>query len=346
MLSQTKPVPAYSFFQGQWRDFADRRRIMADSLVYYVASETLRGEMPLEYPVIPWSIKHSKDGVTDTVVQSGRILVLGYSESDQLLSIKNLYPIREGESPTRGGKSDGKWIVVLEAEFEYDAQGRITKEIDYWQPQRSFEHDYSTMVETDNGFIFEGLEYVFDSEGRLVQTKSTDPNNPYGVTSYTYFENGYEVKRRGAYSTTYPEHIDLSYKDVYYFQEDGYLSRSYTFVERNDLTYERYGAYAEPYFPDEKEWLVIRIAEAEYYHHYNLDYYPQKASDAATGQQVFGTNGAIVIQTDNPLPVSVYAVTGQLIKQTVAGAGSTTVPVPKGWYVVAAGMETYKVLIW
>ena len=53
--------------------------------------------------------------------------------------------------------------------------------------------------------------------------------------------------------------------------------------------------------------------------------------------------GTLYVQTDSPATLSIYSVTGQLIKQ-MSVSGNTTLPLPKGLYIVQLNGKAYKVI--
>ncbi|MDR1406857.1 MAG: hypothetical protein LBJ23_02265 [Tannerella sp.] len=70
---------------------------------------------------------------------------------------------------------------------------------------------------------------------------------------------------------------------------------------------------------------------------------PQSIPEEKNSRSVYGTTGAIVIQTDTPVTVRIYTTTGQLVRVASVGAGVGQIPVAKGFYIVSAGNGSYKV---
>ena len=58
---------------------------------------------------------------------------------------------------------------------------------------------------------------------------------------------------------------------------------------------------------------------------------------------VYAALGTLYVQTDSPATLSIYSVTGQLFKQ-VSVSGNTTLPIPKGLYIVQLNGKAYKVI--
>ena len=68
-----------------------------------------------------------------------------------------------------------------------------------------------------------------------------------------------------------------------------------------------------------------------------------------TGNLALGKNfayaalGTLYVQTDSPATLSIYSVTGQLVKQMQV-TGNTSLPLPKGLYIVQLNGKAYKVI--
>lgn len=92
------------------------------------------------------------------------ITVHNYSPDNLLLSLKMIAPEVEGDA----------LVVRNETVYEYDSQGRITKETFYDTNKTKTEkvYDYSRVVYTQDGYIFEGNEYTLDSQGRLIRIQT------------------------------------------------------------------------------------------------------------------------------------------------------------------------------
>jgi len=58
---------------------------------------------------------------------------------------------------------------------------------------------------------------------------------------------------------------------------------------------------------------------------------------------VWAASGTLFVETDSPATLSVYSVTGQLVNQ-VSVSGSTSLPLPKGLYIVQLNGKAYKVI--
>ncbi len=66
---------------------------------------------------------------------------------------------------------------------------------------------------------------------------------------------------------------------------------------------------------------------------------------ANEGVKVFGTEGGVVVSADNATNVTVYTVAGQLVSKTTVAAGTSTVNVAPGFYVVRAAGTAAKVVV-
>ncbi len=66
---------------------------------------------------------------------------------------------------------------------------------------------------------------------------------------------------------------------------------------------------------------------------------------ANEGVKVFGTEGGVVVSADNATDVAVYTMAGQLVSKTTVAAGTSTVNVAPGFYVVRAAGTATKVVV-
>ncbi len=66
---------------------------------------------------------------------------------------------------------------------------------------------------------------------------------------------------------------------------------------------------------------------------------------ANDGVKVFGTEGGVVVCADKATDVAVYTVAGQLVSKTAVAAGTSTVDVAPGFYVVRAADTVAKVVV-
>jgi hypothetical protein len=90
------------------------------------------------------------------------------------------------------------FAVRNETVYEYDSQGRVTKETFYDADAEKTEkvHDYSQVVYTPNGYVFEGSEYTLDAQSRLIRVQRQQASDDSASTPqiYEYVENGYAEK--------------------------------------------------------------------------------------------------------------------------------------------------------
>ncbi len=66
---------------------------------------------------------------------------------------------------------------------------------------------------------------------------------------------------------------------------------------------------------------------------------------ANEGVKIFGAEGGVVVSTDNATDVAIYTIAGQLVSRTTVAAGTSTVSVAPGFYVVRAGSKAAKVIV-
>ena len=66
---------------------------------------------------------------------------------------------------------------------------------------------------------------------------------------------------------------------------------------------------------------------------------------ANEGVKVFGAEGGVVVSTDKATDVMVYTIAGQLVSKTIVAAGTSTVSLAPGFYVVRAAGTAAKVVV-
>ncbi len=66
---------------------------------------------------------------------------------------------------------------------------------------------------------------------------------------------------------------------------------------------------------------------------------------ASEGVKVFGTEGGVVVSADKATDVAIYTIAGQLVSRTTVAAGTSTVSVAPGFYVVRAANKAAKVVV-
>ena len=171
------------------------------------------------------------------------------------------------------------------------------------------------------------IKYVFDSQGRLVRkvhsyeitinngrSSALDLREPPTI-EYKYTDNGYE------------EYEDGDKMMEYIFQSDGYCTEI--------IQYYSLDVGVAPSIP----YVITKIS---YYKNGELIAGSESFDKAAP--KTYGVQGGIVVSTEKSLPVSVYTFSGSLVKQEKVSAGTNTIPLAEGLYVVVIGRKSYKVL--
>jgi len=245
-------------------------------------------------------IERSKDGLRDTFYYTHHytnplteIIVHEYDADNRLISIKSkILPA-------------ASFYVLIE--YEYDSSGRLTRLAEWSLPGVFESYDYSTIVYTDSSYILNDIEYVFDAEDRLIRA---------GEITYSYFENGYS-ENLGPYAKT-----------IYYFLENGYLSKK--------IFYKLF----------EEEWIQHTVWETAY--RYKADNPNNPNSNATiknTLRKVYGIDGAVMIYSGKPETVRIYAVSGLIVRNIQTSPGNQSISLSKGFYIVKMGDQAYKVMV-
>jgi len=272
-------------------------RIMADTIFvkHTWGDDTNPNELPGEPSAI---IKRCEDGLRDTFYYRGytnEIRVLEYDTNNRLISVQI--------------KNELMDFFDVRAEYVYDSSGRLT-ELSEWSLPGDFEnYDYSTIVYTDSSYVLNQIEYVFDSEDRLIRA---------GEVRYSYFEDGYE-EILGSYE-----------KMTYIFLANGYLSKR-TFYQKQH---------------ENGEWFLKETWETTYRYTSDNPNNPNgNTTIETTSRKAYGVNGAVMIQSDKMEKVRIYAVSGLLIRELQTSPGNQSIALSKGFYIVLIEDKAYKVMV-
>jgi len=198
----------------------------------------------------------------------------------------------------------------LMEEFAYDAAGKLTQYIAWSIPGIYGKYDYSTIAYTDSSYIINQTEYVFDAEGRLIRD---------GKNTYHYFEDGY-------FECPY-----FNFQIGYHFLKNGYLSKRTVYKRQHE----------------EDQWVETEKWELEY--RYKSDNPNNTTANAVIDYpplQVYGTKGAVMIQSDKTESVRIFSVSGILYKRVTVSAGKQAIALSKGFYIVVAGDKVHKVAVY
>ena len=374
----------YTYFKGQESpfngEFNDPRYVDVDSITYvYYRNIAFVDPSYVEFLDVDGDfeeanggytlIKSSADGLIDTLKPFSEIYPTGmgrryyvkkYSDEGKLV-----YSSSVMEYPSMTYKE--------EKEYLYDAEGRIleiattknydedaavmvydTVKYDYeFKPYLStvtlkyntiytkedsilvFYFDDDALIATIEhlGTVNEvNKEYLFDNQNRLIKVTTHFYSSPQIlaeefdgsvhkkpiITEYKYSNNGYV------------EYEDGIKKSEYKFQDDGYCTEiiqySDIFIEINPPVQVIKSIEKFSYFKDGEV-----IVDNGFF---------EKAAP-----KVYGVQGGIVVSTEKSLPVSIYSFSGSLVKQERASAGTNTIPLAKGLYIVVIGNMSYKILV-
>jgi hypothetical protein len=315
-----------------------RYRTAADRVVYreYDAGGNLRDEGSSVY-------RRSANGLTDTVtthwgLSSDRIYE--YDGAGNVISISDVDMEWPANAPTE----------TVRQEYRYDAAGRLVESTMYeaLRPEMSpvvtntylYTEDSTVhssissggipqrkvtrFESTDSGYVATSIlttesgsvrrdtsvyEYVFDASGRLLRG---------GPATFSYPGSGGYVENITG--------IDGTFGTIKRYDEKGGLTKeeSYLFSEKSGI------------------WELTGVTEVSYQYSH-----PQHACEVAeTDHDVYGTEGAVAVQSAAPSTVVIHSITGQLIGRTAVDAGTTIIPVSaKGLHIVAVGRHAYRVFV-
>jgi len=377
MIANVYAQKQYTYLKGQESpfngEFNEPRYVGVDSILYYYyLSDDYPSATSGSYigEIIPGFVQHdegciliksSSDGLTDTLKYHlprygfGKIseYVKKYSEDGKLVS----YSWDEQVFSDMGEKK-----------YTYDAEGRISEITTIKNNDGAatvmvydtikFDYEFNLYLtgdgidnniiytKNDTLFVFysdEGYEiidinkpeydqkktqYLFDSQNRLTKTVIsyvTEPNadkkfemKKDTIIEYKYTNNGYE------------EFLNEAKVAEYKFQDDGYC------VEIN--LYEVSDAAVYP--PRSK---LKSIEKFSYFKDGKI--IVDNESFELVAPKVYGVQGGIVVSAEKSLPVSIYTFSGGFVKQESVFAGTNTIPMTKGLYVVVIGSLSYKILV-
>ena len=309
-------------------------------------TDFIRGVEVIAGYELPASIEHTKK----------------YNENDRLISYSgNLkYPYMYSH---------------YEYNYEYDEEGRIqqialtnyqdedahvitydTTKYDYtfkhlWDSETIlvntiYENNDSTFVYyTDNGYEiiynaygdghYETVTYKFDDKGRMSEyiinyvTPMPTSSNPSTYVDYPTVMN--PIKREYKYTDSgYKVYINSVLYEEYKFQDDGYL------VE--------YLKYIVPIYSTNPEYNeLVSIDRYSYFKDGEVIVSNDNITEKAPS--VIGIQGAVIINTDKVVDVSVYTFSGNMIKQVRTSVGEISIPLSKGLYIITANSISYKILV-
>lgn len=233
-------------------------------------------------------------------------------ENNKLISIKTY-------------RSDDFSSLSSQTLYEYDSVGRYAKtnHITYNENQHITLnsitlHDYSNVIYTDSGYIFNGVTYSFDENNRLIKEVSGRDTAYIYITTYNYHNDnhGYDIERE-TNSWCFVGDRKVEHR----FDENGLLLKS-----------TGYGFSPDP----------DNLAEYSYSFR-SKD--PTNNSFVSVPANIYGVTGGLMISSNQPEQVFIYSLSGQLIKKAYVQGSNQQIPLAKGIYIVKSNSKTTKVIV-
>ena len=328
-------------------------RIMVDT-IYYIAHVP----DPYDATIFQWDginsittgyteIRHSKDGLVDTAwIHAGlsSIDVMHYDKNQRLVCIERNYPhCRIHECHPDVYKTES---MYNKEEFEYDTKGRVSKKtisevasVSGKENIISVEtYDYSTLVITEKGYSYDGLEYELDALNRVTYIKNLNIPDIYMELNgkqyrvwdsyYTYFEGGFSEFSYAKTTYGLPDALRRWRKADFFYTDNGTLTNIYTSL-------------------DGEKWDVDVKLESRYaYIKSGTQEIDSNEPIEVSTTEVYGVSGAIVVSTKNNAEVSIYSITGGIVKKQPVVSGTTQITVPqKGLYIVTVNGRSFKAFV-
>lgn len=226
---------------------------------------------------------------------------------------------------------DKNYFLEMVFSFDYNMITRSMRSNDdsSWSEDMLIHISY-----TDNGYIAQWVSstdtiikyYMFNEADQLVRVCSVFSNyiseavqgksiNGFisAYIEYKYTPNGYEIYDENGYK-----------EREYLFNKDGYCT---------DIIY--YGkGFQAPY-----------ISGVEKYVYYKNGQEVSNEIIEMSVPKAYGLEGGLVLDLKQDDIVYIYSLSGSLVKKANVGEGNTTIPLPKGIYIVVIGDISYKVLV-
>lgn len=171
--------------------------------------------------------------------------------------------------------------------------------------------------------------YEFDTQNRLVKyttsysiteptTNETSDFKEPEIIEYKYTANGYEKYEN-----------DVKRKE-YKFQKDGYCTEIITYLRKID--------------ENNLQRLIPGVIER---YSYFKNGEPAVANELIENNapKAYGVQGGLMIETQTPVEAGIYLFSGAFVKKIKTGTGQHMITLPKGFYIVAVGDLSYKVMV-
>ena len=285
------------------------------------------------------SYARSDDKLTDSITGSSGLMrhdIYQYNEKNQLLyrhEYDPLYPL----------------MSYIKEEFTYDEKGRVIKlTVKVVKPSgiptetilNEYLYDYSTVQMTENGYIFDGVEFELDNQGRLVYANYIDSKDEYieytdgkkyriGADYYTYTDSSFTT-----FAFTQPGNMVLGMSDrwveiIFVFDKNENLKRKTSTVSIDGVN-----------------WYPWEQYETEYIYS-NVNTNPSNNSPVLKSNTVvYSHSNEIHVFTENEANVQIFDIFGRMIKQQNVSSGENRISISSGGiYIVKICNESFKVSI-
>jgi len=305
-----------------------REDINLDTLRTFRGVYHERGDDQISYGTTIYT--RSEDKLTDTVfIMAGGLIrwdLYRYNEKNQLLYWREFAP----QYPLMYYGSD---------DYEYDQVGRLIKiTAKYNRPMgsppedtvRVITYDYSTVISTPKGYIFNNVEYELDNCGRVVHEKFLVRDDVFGE----FDEKKYRL------GDNYYSYTDSSYIMWHYWT--GFLNKTTFILNERGNTKLQLGYSSS----DGINWRLYERIEMEYVYSTNSGTPNNNSLAGRTNTTVYAHDRAIHISTENAAIVQIFDVTGRLIRQHPVLEGVTQISTPSsGFYIVKVGHDSFKISV-
>ena len=296
-------------------------------------------------------IKRSKDGLVDTLLlESGasRIDVKHYDENQRLVCVEWNYPVCK----VRGCLYEPSEYMYSKEVFEYDTENRISKKTTFDVGSVTGKEsivsvdifDYSALILTEKGYIYEDSEFELDEKGRVVYLKNLNPSAGIHQPDEYMELNGKKYR----IDDTYYTYFEGGFSSFYYSKTSFWILGAKDRWVKTDRIYSENGILRNVYQSfDGEEWEVYEKNEFLYVYNDTI-IMSNKPKENITPSEtvVYGIPGAIIINTNNNGEVSIYNITGGIVKKQKVIAGTTQIDVPlKGLYFLTLNNCSFKVLV-
>ena len=304
-------------------------------------------------------IKSSSDGLTDTLKYhlpryssakvadyvkkysiDGKLISSSWDEYSNVGERKYIYDAKNRISEIITIKnSDGAATVMVydTIKFDYEYNLYFTGEgiennTIYTKNDTLFvfysDEGYEILDDDESIYNKKMTQYIFDVQNRLIKIIASylHPTPTSGEESDTKVDTIIEYKYT---NSGYEEYLNDMKIAEYKFQNDGYC------MEIN-----RYEQEVTDYLP-----LGALKTIEKYSYFKNGEIIVDNGLIESDAPKVQGKQGGITVITEKSLPVSIYTFSGGLVKQERVSAGTNTIPMTKGLYVVAIGSMSYKILV-